>query len=232
MSEDAPTNRGATTCQALAHGQLTHGEAAPTIGLLDATLVIGLVRRLVNLNAFGFNCDEAVYAGQSRPWPVIRSSSLSFRSSGPTLVPANPHCHPCSVREHQTSEAAIVVAILGVATIFAVSLVAEELYGAKTGVLGALILALMPYHLVVTRQLLLDGPAVLCITLAFWMFARYVRTERLQWLAASAATLGLAVLTKETSIVLAEASSASCWSSPEVRRPGRAVALTVGVWRR
>ncbi len=65
--------------------------------------------------------------------------------------------------------------------------------------LGALILAVMPYHLVVTRQLLLDGPAVLCITLAFWMLVRFVRTDRLEWLAASAATLGLAVLTKETS---------------------------------
>ena len=61
----------------------------------------------------------------------------------------------------------------------------------------------MPYHLVVTRQLLLDGPAVLCITMAFWMFVRFVRTDRLEWLAASAATLGLAVLTKETSGVLA-----------------------------
>ena len=63
--------------------------------------------------------------------------------------------------------------------------------GRRPAILGALILALMPYHLVVTRQLLLDGPAVLWITLAFWMLARFVRTDRFEWLAASAATLGL-----------------------------------------
>ena len=87
----------------------------------------------------------------------------------------------------------------------------------------------MPYHVIVTRQLLLDGPAVLCITLAFWMFARFVRTERFEWLAASAAILGLAVLTKETSVVLAGSMILFLLVSAEVRRPGRAVALTVGV---
>ena len=87
----------------------------------------------------------------------------------------------------------------------------------------------MPYHLVVTRQLLLDGPAVLWITLSFWMLARFVRTNRFEWLAASAATLGLAVLTKETSIVVAGSVIIFLLVSTEVRRPARAVSLTLGV---
>ena len=94
---------------------------------------------------------------------------------------------------------------------------------------GALILALMPYHVIVTRQLLLDGPAVLCVTLAFWMFARFVRTDRFEWLAASAATLGLAVLTKETAVIMVGSMVIFLLVSAEVRRPGRAVVLTVGV---
>ena len=44
--------------------------------------------------------------------------------------------------------------------------------------------------LYMTRQLLLDGPSVLWITLAFWMLARFVRTDRLEWLAASARQKG------------------------------------------
>ncbi len=201
----------------------------PTSVWLALTLVVGLVVRLVNLNIFGFNSDEAVYAGQSaslagnplfvNQFPVFRAHPLLL----PTLL------SPLFSSGTPDLRGRFVVALLGVGTIFAVFLVGRELYGSKTGVLGALILAIMPYHVIVTRQLLLDGPAVLCITFAFWMFARYVRTERFEWLAASAATLGLAVLTKETAIVLAGAIIIFLLVSSQVRRPGRAVALTVGV---
>jgi hypothetical protein len=203
--------------------------AVPASVLLVGTLAIGLVLRLVNLNAFGFNSDEAVYAGQAaslagnplfaNQFPIFRAHPLLLQTlMSPLFSSGTPDLR-----------GRIVVAILGVATLGAVYLVASELYEAKTGVLAALILALMPYHLVVTRQILLDGPAVLCITLGFWMFARYVRTERLEWLGAAAAMLGLAVLTKETSIVLAGSMILFLLVSPEVRRPGRAVALTVVV---
>jgi hypothetical protein len=201
----------------------------PTSVWLVLTLAVGLALRLINLNAFGFNSDEAVYAGQSaslagnplfvNQFPVFRAHPLLL----PTLL------SPLFGSGSPDLRGRVVVAFMGVATIGAVYLVGRELYDPKTGVLGALVLAVMPYHLVVTRQLLLDGPAVLCITLAFWMFARYVRTERMEWLAASAATLGLAVLTKETSAVLAGAMILFLLVSPEVRHPGRAVALAIGV---
>jgi 4-amino-4-deoxy-L-arabinose transferase-like glycosyltransferase len=201
----------------------------PTSAWLVLTLVTGLLVRVVNLNAFGFNSDEAVYAGQSaslagnplfvNQFPVFRAHPLLL----PTLL------SPLFSSGSPDLRGRVVVALLGVATIGAVFLIGRELYGPKTGVLAALILALMPYHVIVTRQLLLDGPAVLCVTLAFWMLARFVRTERFEWLAASAALLGLAVLTKETAIVLAGSMILFLLVSAEVRRPGRAVALTVGV---
>jgi len=175
----------------------------PTQVWLGLTLALGLAVRLINLNAFGFNSDEAVYAGQAayiagnplfvNQFPVFRAHPLLM----PTLL------SPLFSSGTPDLRGRVVVAFFGVATLFAVYLLGKELYGPKTGVLGALILALMPYHLVVTRQLLLDGPAVLWITLSFWMLARFVRTDRFEWLAASAATLGLGVLTKETGIVLA-----------------------------
>ncbi len=201
----------------------------PTSAWLALTLLLGLVLRLVNLNAIGFNSDEAVYAGQSaslsgnplfvNQFPIFRAHPLLL----PTLM------SPLFRSGTPDLRGRVVVALLGVATIAAVFLVGRELYGPKTAVLGALLLAVMPYHLVVTRQLLLDGPAVLCITLAFWMLIRFVRTERLEWLAASAAMLGLAVLTKETSGVLLGSIVLFLLVSPQVRRPGRAVALFVGI---
>ena len=201
----------------------------PTQVWLGLTLALGLAVRLINLNAFGFNSDEAVYAGQSasiagnplfvNQFPVFRAHPLLM----PTLL------SPLFRSGTPDLRGRVVVALFGVATLFALYLVGKELYGPKTGILGALILALMPYHLVVTRQLLLDGPAVLWITLSFWMLARFVRTDRFEWLAASAATLGLGVLTKETSIVLAGSVVIFLLISTEVRRPGRAVTLSLGV---
>jgi hypothetical protein len=203
--------------------------AVPTQVWLVLTLVVGLLARVVNLNALGFNSDEAVYAGQAaslagnplfvNQFPVFRAHPLLL----PTLL------SPLFSSGTPDLRGRVVVALLGVATLYAAYLVGRELYGPKTGVLGALILALMPYHLVVTRQLLLDGPAVLCITFSFWMFIRYVKTERFEWLAASAAMLGLAVLTKETSAVLIGSMILFLLISPQVRRPGRAVALMIGV---
>jgi len=201
----------------------------PTTVWLGLTLLLGLVVRLANLNAFGFNSDEAVYAGQSaslagnplfvNQFPIFRAHPLLM----PTLL------SPLFSSGTPDLRGRVVVAFFGVATLFAIYLVGKELYGARTGIVAALLLGLMPYHLVVTRQLLLDGPAVLWITLSFWMLARFVRTNRFEWLAASAATLGLAVLTKETSLVLAGSVIIFLLVSTEVRRPGRAVAMTLVV---
>lgn len=205
------------------------GRPVPTATWLGLTLLLSLVLRLVNLNAFGFNSDEAVYAGQAaslagnplfvHQFPVFRAHPLLL----PTLL------SPLFSSGTPDLRGRVVVALLGVATVAAVFLVGRELYGPRTAVLGALLLAVMPYHLIVTRQLLLDGPAVLCITVAFWLFARFVRTERLEWLAGAAAALGLAILTKETSGVMLGTMVLFILLSPQVRRPGRAVALTVGI---
>jgi 4-amino-4-deoxy-L-arabinose transferase-like glycosyltransferase len=227
--DQAPTGDGArpeSTGQPTLMKRLWSVPAPIWLGL---TLALGLVVRLTNLNAFGFNSDEAVYAGQAaslagnplfvNQFPIFRAHPLLL----PTLL------SPLFRSGTPDLRGRVVVAFLGVATLFALYLVGKEMYGPKTGILGALILALMPYHMVVTRQLLLDGPAVLWITLSFWMLARFVRTNRFEWLAASAATLGLAVLTKETSAVVAGSMIIFLLVSSEVRRPGRAVVLTLGV---
>jgi 4-amino-4-deoxy-L-arabinose transferase-like glycosyltransferase len=203
--------------------------SVPTAVWLALTVAAGLVVRLIDLNRFGFNGDEAVYAGQAASlagnplyvdqFPVFRAHPLLLQTlMSPLFASGTPDLR-----------GRVVVALLGVATVAAAYLVGRELYGPSAGVVGALLLALMPYHVVVTRQVLLDGPAVLWITLAFWMLARFVNTRRSEWLAASAATLGLGVLTKETSAVVGGSFILFLLLSAEVRRPGRAVALTLGV---
>ncbi len=203
--------------------------SVPTHVWLGLTLLLGLVLRLVNLNAFGFNSDEAVYAGQAASlagnplfvgeFPIFRAHPLLL----PTLL------SPLFSSGTPDLRGRIVVALFGVATLFVVYLIGRDLFGPKTGVLAALILAVMPYHLVVTRQLLLDGPAVFWMTLGFWLLVRFVRSNHFEWLAASAATFGLAVLTKETAIVVTGALFLFLLVSPSVRRPARAVVLALGM---
>ena len=195
--------------------------SVPTHLWLGLTLLLGLVLRLVNLNAFGFNSDEAVYAGQAASlagnplfvgeFPIFRAHPLLL----PTLL------SPLFSSGTPDLRGRVVVALFGVATLFVVYLLGRDLYGPKTGVLAALILAVMPYHLVVTRQLLLDGPAVFWMALAFWLLVRFVRCNQFEWLAASAATFGLAVLTKETAIVVTGALFLFLLVSPAIRRPAR-----------
>ena len=196
---------------------------------LAATLLVALVVRVVNLNAAGFNSDEAVYAGQAASLannPLFVQQFPVFRAH-PLLLPVL--LSPLFGSGTPDLRGRLVVVAMGVATVYGVYLIGRELFGWKTGVLGALILAVMPYHVGVTRQLLLDGPATLCVTFSFWMFARFVRTRSWAWLAASAATLGLAVLTKETSIIVAGAFVVFIVLSPAVRRPVRTIAAFLAV---
>ena len=137
----------------------------PDWRLLGLILAAAAVVRVWQLNDIGFNSDEAVYAGQAaaiadRPeldefFPVFRAHpllfqtvlSLGFQLDLPTASSGSPP--PPS----------------GVATVYLVYELGRLLYGRKAGLLAALLMALMPYHVVVTRQVLLDGPMTLFATL-------------------------------------------------------------------
>ena len=76
-------------------------------------------------------------------------------------------------------------------------------------------MALMPYHVVVSRQVLLDGPMTLFATLTLLLLARFALSGRPAWLYAAGAAMGLTFLSKETSIVLLCAVYAFLALSPE-----------------
>lgn len=187
--------------------------------MLCAVLGVAAAVRMVGLDNVGFNSDEAVYAGQAAAlagnpvyagtFPVFRAHPMLVQSLLSLVYRAG---------EHDTA-GRFVIAALGVATVAAVYLVGAELYGRGTGLLAAAFVAIMPYHVLVTRQVLLDGPMVLCATLTLWCVARFARTGRLSWMVAAGATMGLAMLAKESSIVMAGAVYAFLALSPSVRRP-------------
>lgn len=186
------------------------------------------VLRLWNLNAVGFNSDEAVYAGQAASitgndhftglFPVFRAHPLLFQMAVSLIY---------HVRVSDLAPRLLAVAV-GLATVAAGYALGARVYGRPAGVVTALLLAIMPYLVVVNRQALLDGPMALFSVVALWLLAKFAAEERRSSLYGAGAALGLAFISKETAIVLVPAAYAFLAVAPSVRVRLKDVAGSLG----
>jgi hypothetical protein len=202
------------------HDRFRRRPGATTLGIaagLIAVLGLAAAIRIVHLNAIGFNSDEAVYAGQAAAianepvlaaiFPMFRAHPLLFQFVVGVVF---------SLAGASDGIARFVAAAVGVATVLVTIGLGRRLYGQAAGLVAGLFLALMPYHVVVSRQMLLDGPMVLCSTMSLYFLARFAVTERPAWLYAAAAGMGLTFLAKETGILLVGAIYAFLALSPKI----------------
>jgi len=165
-------------------------------------LAVGALLRLWQLDAVGFNSDETVYAGQAASianqtaylpyFPIFRAHPLLFQ----TLLSLVYRVEVIDVAGRVLSAA------FGVATLVVTYALGKLLFGRRAGLVAMSLLAVMPYHVTVTRQVLLDGPMVFFATSALYLLARYCSGHGARWLVASGALMGLAAVTKETAVVL------------------------------
>ncbi len=185
---------------------------------LSVMITAGAVLRFWHINDLGYNSDEAVYSGQaaalsgdpelSKYFPIFRAHpmvfqyllALAFNIFG---------VHDIIGRS--------LVAIIGLLTLVLVYKAGTALYGRWVGVVAASLMAVMPYHVIITRQVLLDGPLTFATTLTLLMLVRYAVTGRAVYLMAVGSGLGLVFLTKETGFVLAAAAFAFLSLRPEIR---------------
>lgn len=173
--------------------------------------------RIAYLTALGYNSDEAVYAGQGAAiaqvpiltdlFPIFRAHPLLFQFLLALIY---------SVKTGDAVGRLASVAI-GVATVFVIYRLGVRLYGRRAGLYAALFLALMPYHVIPTRQVLLDGSMMFFATVTLYLLVRFSETERPIWLYAVGASMGLTVLSKETGILLVGAIYGYLALTPEVR---------------
>src|SRR3954463_15322531 len=185
--------------------------------LFVAILALAAFVRLWHINKFGLNSDEAVYAGQGAAiandpalepfFPAFRAHPLLFQ----TFLSIGDHL---GILE---TFGRVLSAAVGVATVGVTYLLGKLLYGRRAGLIAALFMALMPYHVVVTRQILLDGPMVLFATLSLYLLARFAVTQQPTWLYAFGAAMGLTAMSKETSLVLLGAVYAFLALTPQMR---------------
>ena len=195
-----------------------------TIALWVGALVVfgvALLLRVHALDRVGFNSDEAVYTGQalsisgshaSRAYfPVYRAHPLLFQAVISLVV-----------RVGNTDFAVRLVSVaFGLGTVFVSYALGKLLYGRRAGLLGAAVLAAMPYHVIVSRQVLLDGPEVFFATISLYALARYRRAPARAWMIALAGSLGLAFLTKETAGLLLGSVFVYLALDPDVRVDSR-----------
>jgi hypothetical protein len=184
-----------------------------------------LVLRFWDLNALGYNSDEAVYAGQGAAlandphltpfFPIFRAHPLLFQ----TLLSVGYHFGAGDLFGRLLSAA------FGLGTIWLVYRVGALLYGRRSGLIAAFLLALMPYDVLISRQVLLDGPMTFFATLALYLLALWAVTARPAWLYAAGAAMGLTVLGKETSILIVGAVYAFIALSPELKARLRHLAV-------
>ena len=175
---------------------------AGSMPALTAIVALGGLLRLWALDAVGFNSDEAVYAGQaaalggvadlSTLFPLFRAHPLLFQSALSLLYALGTG----------DMAARAFVAVLGVATVVSVFHLGRRLYGERVGLVAALLLAVMPYHVGVSRQVLLDAPMTFLATAALVVFARFATDRSTRSLVAAGGLFGLTILTKETAVLV------------------------------
>jgi 4-amino-4-deoxy-L-arabinose transferase-like glycosyltransferase len=195
-----------------------------------ATAAAAVVLRVWHINSLGFNSDEAVYAGQAAAisrvpvladiFPIFRAHPLLFQFS-------------LSLLYHGSASdliARLLAAGFGLATIALSYRLGTELFGRSVGLVTMGIMALMPYHVVVSRQALLDVPETFFATVTFLLLARFAATNDVRWIYATAGALGLTFLSKETAIVLLPAIYAFLALTPEFRLKLRQMALSIVIF--
>ncbi|MFL6163328.1 MAG: ArnT family glycosyltransferase [Jatrophihabitantaceae bacterium] len=185
--------------------------------VLTAIMAVAALFRFRELGAVGFNSDEAVYTGTG--------ASLAGNESMRSLFPIF-RAHPLllqlaiSFTEHgRVTDWAprAITAAVGVGTVLATYALGRKLYGPAAGLIAAGLLAVMPYHVVVSRQVLLDGPMTLLSLLVLYCIIRYSESAALSWMLAAGAALGATALCKETSIIFIGGLYAFFALTPSVR---------------
>jgi hypothetical protein len=158
--------------------------------------------RLWDLGQVGFNNDEAVYSGQAAALAGYEEFSKHF-----SIFRAHPLLLQFAVSGMyglagvSDVVARIVPAVFGVMTIIVVYFIGRMFYNSRVAIISASVLALLPYHIIMTRQVMVDVPFSFFFVLTLFFMAKYVATNNRLWVYGVGASAGLSFLSKEVGIL-------------------------------
>ena len=202
---EAPESRRRSRGEALASA----GASRLVLTAASLILIAGTAAyvRYAGLSQVGFNSDEAVYSGQAaaiagfQPYGslfgVFRAHPLLVQflvALGYTLTGHVSDWLPRAI-----------TAGFGVALALVCWGIGMVLRGRFLGFAMGMLAALCPYAVIVSRQMLLDGPMTAFVATTILLLAVWLRTERVVWFYAAAATAALAVLAKEMGVLIVPA---------------------------
>jgi hypothetical protein len=207
-----------------------HSQAA-SWAALAVILFAGAALRLWQINHLGLNSDEAVYGGQAASiagdpalnhlFPIYRAHPLLFQ----TVLSLPYHFG----RGDHDLFGRVAAAVVGLGTVLLTYATGKLLYDRRAGLFAALFMAVMPYSVVVSRQILLDGPEALFALLALYLTGRYAIRQRPAWFYAAGGALGLTFLSKETGILFVASMYAFLALTPSIGVRLRDVAIAAVV---
>jgi len=166
-------------------------------------LALGLFLRSWDLGWNGFNGDESIYSGQAasllgqkdflRDFAVFRAHPLLLQSLLSVAF--------ALFGTHDTIARTVPV-IFGTLSIIATYLLGKELFDRRVGLVSSLVLALLPFHIVFSRQVLLDVPLSFFIILFLYFVTKYRNTESNIYSYWTGVSCGLCLISKEIGIIM------------------------------
>src|SRR3954447_7452275 len=150
-----------------------------TLAALVGIVALGALLRVWNIDAVGFNGDETIYAGQGASianahglaefFPTFRAHPLLFQ----TLLAAGYDAGLGAPFER------LFAAAFGLGSIVLTFGLGRLMWGRTVGLIAALLIAVMPYEVLVSRQVLLDAPMAFFGLLTLYSAARFSISRRL-----------------------------------------------------
>ncbi|MDP9489087.1 MAG: glycosyltransferase family 39 protein, partial [Thermoproteota archaeon] len=187
--------------------------------IVISILIIAAYLRFWDLGIVGFNNDEAVYSGQAATLAGHEEFKKHFSLT---------RAHPLLLQSiisiiyffYGVSDVAarMVSAAFGTSTVLILYLTGRILYEKKVAIAAALVTAVIPYHVMVTRQAMVDVPLSFFFILTIFFIAKYINSKTAKseisnhgsriWLYAIGISCGLSFLSKEVGILTLLASIA------------------------
>ena len=171
--------------------------------ILISIIAVAFFVRIWDIGWNGFNGDESIYSGQAasllgekhflkdfaifRAHPLLLQSLVSFAFAFFGI-------HDVVAR--------MVPVMFGTLTVFMTYLVGKQLFDRKVGLISCVVLALLPFHIVFSRQVLLDVPLSFFVMLFLYFVTKYKITGRNIFCFWIGISCGLSFISKEVGIIM------------------------------
>jgi dolichyl-phosphate-mannose-protein mannosyltransferase len=178
--------------------------ASPLLKRLDLPLIaitlIAAFLRLWDLGRVGLRGDESVYAGQAAALAGVKDFSRYFilvgRGNSNFLLFQELLSLVYRVTGVSDVTARVVAATFSTLTVLVTYWIAKTIFGRRTGLLSAMLLAVSAYSVSLGRLALLDSLLTFCFCAAMLCAVKWISTRRSGWLYGFAAAASLTLQAK------------------------------------